>query len=87
MWTLVARIVIAVIAAVVSAVVMNQKSSSHARGSDVTLEDFEFPQFEEGTPIMYIFGDVYAEDWMVLGRGNFSVLEMEMNEDLANALS
>ncbi len=35
------------------------------------LEDVNFPQFEEGTPQVVIFGDVWTESWMVLGVGNY----------------
>lgn len=35
------------------------------------FEEFEFPQFEEGTPKIEVFGDVWLEDWMVIGKGNF----------------
>jgi hypothetical protein len=35
------------------------------------FEDFNFPQFEEGTPQVVIFGDVWTESWMVLGVGNY----------------
>lgn len=35
-----------------------------------TLEDFDFPQVEEGTPQSVIFGDVWISDWMVLWFGN-----------------
>ncbi|VFR34589.1 Phage protein [plant metagenome] len=31
----------------------------------------DFPQAEEGTAQCVIFGDVWVEDWMVLGVGNF----------------
>lgn len=41
------------------------------------LEDFEFPQFEEGTPQPVIFGDVWTEDWMVLGYGNYRTKEIK----------
>lgn len=34
------------------------------------LEDFDFPQIEEGTPQSVVFGDVWIEDWMVLWYGN-----------------
>jgi hypothetical protein len=37
------------------------------------LTDFEFPQFEEGTPQPVVFGDVWLDDWMVLWYGNFDV--------------
>lgn len=35
-----------------------------------SLKDFDFPQFEEGTPQMVIFGDVWISDWMILWYGN-----------------
>lgn len=35
------------------------------------LEDFDFPQSTEGTPQIWVFGDVWLDDWMVLGVGNF----------------
>lgn len=34
------------------------------------LEEFEFPQVDEGTPQSVIFGDVWIPDWMVLWYGN-----------------
>ena len=34
------------------------------------LQDFVFPQHDEGTPQPVIFGDVWVEDWMVLYYGN-----------------
>lgn len=37
----------------------------------VAMEDFEFPQAEEGTPQAITFGDCWTEDWMVLGVGNY----------------
>lgn len=35
-----------------------------------SLEDFDFPQVEEGTPQSVIFGDVWISDWHVLWYGN-----------------
>lgn len=35
------------------------------------FEDFQFPQAEEGTPQAVFFGDVWTEDWMVVGVGNY----------------
>ena len=37
------------------------------------FEDFDFPQSAEGTAQCVIFGDVWVEDWMVLGVGNYRV--------------
>lgn len=35
------------------------------------LGDFDFPQIEEGTPQIVVFGDCWIEPWMVLGVGNY----------------
>lgn len=35
-----------------------------------SLEDFDFPQFEEGTPQSVIFGDVWTDDQFILWYGN-----------------
>ncbi|WP_150523846.1 hypothetical protein [Roseibium sediminis] len=36
-----------------------------------TFEDFDFPQFEEGTPEAVYFGDCNAPDFFVVWYGNF----------------
>lgn len=35
------------------------------------LGDFDFPQSTEGTAQMFVFGDVWIEDWCVVGVGNY----------------
>lgn len=35
------------------------------------IADFKFPQFEEGTPQVVVFGDAWIEEWMVLWYGNY----------------
>ena len=35
-----------------------------------TLKDFDFPQFEEGTPQPVIFGDCWTQDFFVAWYGN-----------------
>lgn len=35
-----------------------------------TLDDFDYPQVDEGTPQAVIFGDVVTEDFHVLYYGN-----------------
>ncbi len=40
------------------------------------FEDIQFPQFEEGTPQSVVFGDVWCNDWMVLGVGNYRTSEV-----------
>ena len=36
-----------------------------------SIQDFEFPQADEGTPQAVIFGDCWTGGWMVLTYGNF----------------
>lgn len=35
------------------------------------FSDFTFPVAEDGTPQYVVFGDVWIDDWMVLGLDNF----------------
>lgn len=35
------------------------------------LEDFDFPQVDEGTPQAVFFGDCWTDGWFVLWYGNF----------------
>ncbi len=35
------------------------------------FDEFDFPQMEEGTPQIIVFGDVWIDDWMVLWYGNY----------------
>jgi hypothetical protein len=35
-----------------------------------TLEDFDFPQIDEGSPQCVVFGDVWVPDWHILWYGN-----------------
>lgn len=36
-----------------------------------TLQDFNVPQVDEGTPHTVVFGDVWLEGWFVLWYGNY----------------
>lgn len=42
-----------------------------AKPKPALQEDFQFPQYDDGTPQAVIFGDVWTQDWMVLGVGNY----------------
>lgn len=35
------------------------------------LSDFDFPQSTEGTAQIFVFGDVWLDDWCVVGVGNY----------------
>lgn len=76
MWGIVAKIVIAVVAAAFSYYTSKNNSTKQAPAS---FEDFDFPQFDEGTPIAYVFGDVWLEDWMVLGAGNYRPIQKKVS--------
>lgn len=41
------------------------------------LEDFEFPQVDEGTAQAVVFGDVWISDWHVLWYGNLRTSEVK----------
>lgn len=42
-----------------------------------SLEEFEFPQTEEGTAQIIVFGDVWLPDWMVLWYGNYRTRDIK----------
>lgn len=42
-----------------------------AAAKPAAFSDFDFPQSTEGTAQCVIFGDVWVQDWMVLGVGNY----------------
>lgn len=42
-----------------------------------TMDDFEFPQAEEGTPQPVFFGDVWTSGWTVLSYGNLRTKAIE----------
>lgn len=37
----------------------------------VTLDDFDTPQIEDGTPHAVVFGEGWLEGWQVLWYGNY----------------
>lgn len=68
MWPLIG---ILLIASVGIGYVAMQNQPGSPKQKPVALEDFDFPQAEEGTPQAVTFGDCWTEDWMVLGVGNY----------------
>jgi hypothetical protein len=42
-----------------------------------TLDDFEVPQIEEGTPQAVVFGDVWLEGWQVVWYGNYRTTKIK----------
>lgn len=45
-----------------------------------SLEDFDYPRIEEGTPQCVIFGDVWIPDHMVLWYGNLRTSPVKSEE-------
>jgi hypothetical protein len=44
---------------------------SAAKPDKAALTDFDFPQFDEGTPQSVVFGDVWSADFFILGIGDY----------------
>jgi hypothetical protein len=42
-----------------------------------TLEDFDIPQVDEGTPHAVVFGDVWLDGWQVLWFGNYRTSKIQ----------
>lgn len=42
-----------------------------------SLEDFDFPQADEGTPQAVFFGDCWTDGWMVLWYGNYRTQKIQ----------
>lgn len=57
---------------VLSAVTMKTPNQKPA-----VLEDFDIPQFQEGTPHAIVFGDVWLEGWQILWYGNFRTTKIK----------
>lgn len=41
------------------------------------LQDFDFPQADEGTPQAVFFGDCWTEGWMVLWYGDYRTTKIK----------
>lgn len=67
-WALIAMVASYVIQAITMKV-PNQQAAS--------LEDFDIPQIDEGTPHAVVFGDVWLEGWFVLWYGNYRTTKIK----------
>ena len=56
---------------IVSALLASALAPTPAAAKPAAFGDFDFPQSTEGTPQCVVFGDVWVQDWMVLGVGNY----------------
>jgi hypothetical protein len=56
---------------VVSAIITVAAMPKTPEPKPTAFEDLDFPQADEGTPQAVIFGDVWVDDWTVLGIGSY----------------
>lgn len=56
---------------VISAIISYATRPKQQAPRPAAFEDFDFPQSTEGTAQVFVFGDVWIEDWMVTGVGNY----------------
>lgn len=59
-------IVFMVVSTVIQAILIKPQTQPPA-----SLEDFDFPQADEGTPQAVYFGDCWSDGWMILWYGNY----------------
>lgn len=51
---------------------LNQQAQGKVeKQKPAAFSDWDFPQFDEGTPEAVVFGDVWQPDWFVLWYGNY----------------
>jgi len=67
----------AAIALVASYVVTALTMKRPAPPKVATLDDFDVPQVEDGTPHAVVFGDGWIEGWQVLWYGNYSTTKIK----------
>lgn len=71
---LIAWVAIALVASYfITAVAMKKP----AQQGPATIDDFDVPQVEEGTPHAVVFGDGWVEGWQVLWFGNYRTTKIK----------
>lgn len=66
-----------VIALFVSSFVLSALLVKGQRQKPAALEEFQFPQAEEGTPQSVVFGEVWTPGWQVLWYGNLRTMKIK----------
>lgn len=54
----------------VASYLLESLMSTKKKPKPASLQQFDFPQVDEGTPQAVVFGDVWTQDWVVLWYGN-----------------
>ena len=67
------QIVISLVLMAASYAITSMNARKQATKKPSAMEEFDFPQLDEGTPQAVVFGDVRTEDWMVLWYGDYKV--------------
>jgi hypothetical protein len=67
MWNL----IIAVVLLIISYIITSLFAPRAQDAKPATIEEFDFPQTEEGTPQCVFFGECWTEDWTIGGIGNY----------------
>lgn len=74
-WNIIIALALLVLSAVITALTVKAPQTP-APATPAALGEFNFPQIEEGTPQIVVFGDVWLTDWQVLWYGNLSSEEI-----------
>lgn len=69
LWAIGMLLVSGLLTAMITPTTKNPKPAS--------LKEFDFPQFEEGTAQIIVFGDTWLPDWMVLWYGNYRTRDIK----------
>lgn len=62
---------------VISVIINIALTPKPASAKPATLDDFNIPQVEEGTPQVVYFGENWTGDWQVLAYGNFRTKKVQ----------
>lgn len=62
---------------IVSALLGSAAAPKTKTPKPASLKEFDFPQFEEGSSTIVVFGDVWLPDWMVLWYGNYRTKDIK----------
>ena len=71
-WLLIAAIAMLVVSLVITAMLLKRQTVKPA-----ALDEWEFPQSDEGTPQPVVFGDVWLEGPMVMWFGNYRIIKIK----------
>ncbi|MCO1335461.1 hypothetical protein MO867_14070 [Microbulbifer sp. OS29] len=64
---------------VVASFVASALAPKPPRPKPASLNDWDFPVPDEGTPQAVFFGDCWTSSWCVLGVGNYRTLPIKIN--------